>query len=133
MKNPAKAKCGPLPDAARDYLQKQANRDLLRIQELTQDIHLCFDARSKNQLNSEEFNEKVKDLLFDVYGYTQDLSNLNIAFPTLFSEEQVTVLLDLMQLTTQLNLEFPNPEKYTEFDNGQIGGAATILQQQWAA
>ena len=133
MKNPAKETCGPLPDEALNYLKKQANRDLTRIQALTHKIHLCFEQQTNKELSQEEFNERVKDLLYDVYGYIQDLSNLNIAFPTLFSDEQITVLLDLMQLSTQLGLEFAKIENYTEFHNGQIGGAATILQQQWAA
>ncbi len=133
MRNPAKETCGPLPEGALNYLKKQANRDLTRIQALTHKIHLCFEQRESKELNNEEFNANVKDLLVDVYGYIQDLSNLNVTFPTLFTEQQITVLIDLMQLTTQLNLEFPNPEAYTEFANGQIGGAATILQQQWAA
>ena len=133
MKNPAKKVCGPLPHEALNYLKKQANRDLTRIQALTHKIHLCFEQKENNELSKKEFSERVTDLMCDVYGYIQDLSNLNVAFPTLFSDEQITILLDLMQLTTQLNLEFPNAEKYSEFDNGQIGGAATILQQQWAA
>ena len=133
MKNPAKEACGPLPQEALDYLKKQANRDLTHVQTLTHKIHLCFEQQKNNEISKKEFSEKVTDLMCDVYGYVQDLSNLNTAFPTLFNDAQITILLDLMQLTTQLNLEFPNAENYSEFDNGQIGGAVTILQQQWAA
>ena len=94
---------------------------------------MCFEQESSKELTKEEFSERVTKLLMEVFGYIQDLSNLNTAFPTLFTNEQITILLDLMQLAIKLNLEFPKSENYSEFDNGQIGGAATILQQQWAA
>lgn len=133
MKNPAKEACGPLPEAALEYLRKQANRDLNRLQALTHKIHICFEQKENNKLSKKEFNTTLREYLRDIYSYIQDLSNLNVAFPTLFNDQQITILIDLMRLTTQLNLEVPNPENYTEFVNGQIGGAATILQQQWAA
>ncbi len=133
MENPAKETCGTLPQEAYLYLKKLANRDLTRIQALTHKIHLCFEQVNAKELDKEEFNNNTKILLQETYEYIQDLSNLNISFPTLFTNDQITVLLDLMHITTQLNLQFPNPEFYTEFANGQIGGAATIMQQQWAA
>ncbi len=133
MSNPGKERCAALPKEAFHFLKRQANQDLLNIQELTNKIHNYFEKLSKNQIKREVFNKEVQQWLRKTYEHIQDLSNLNSCFPTLFTDDQVTVLLDLMQLTTALNLQFPNPEVYTEYANGQIGGAATIMQQQWAA
>jgi ketosteroid isomerase-like protein len=133
MKTPGEESCGPLPKEAKLYLKKLVNRDLTKIQRNTDTIHGHFQKLEKGKVEKENFNTFVSELLRENFECIQDISNMNIAFPTLFTKDQVTVLGDLKKLTIKLNLEFPNVEKFTEYENGQIGGAAAILQQQWAS
>src|SRR4030065_670187 len=100
--NPAKANCVALPKEAFNFLKKLANRDLTNIQETTDQIH----------------------------NYLQDLTLRNFTFPTLFSDDQATILSDLTQLTREISRAFPSYENFSEYENGQIGGAVTILQPQ---
>ena len=132
-KNPAKETCIALPQPAYNYLKQIANRDLTNIQNTTNKIHNCFQKLSKTKLTQDQFNNQVENLLKETYNHIQDLSYINTAFPTLFTDDQATILNDLIRLTVDLNLATPNPASFTEYENGQIGGAATILQQQWAA
>ncbi|HAZ15548.1 MAG: hypothetical protein A2Y28_00905 [Chlamydiae bacterium GWC2_50_10] len=131
--NPAKATCVALPKEAFNFLKKLANRDLTNIQETTDKIHNCFTKLEENKINSEAFNRDIQNHLNEIYNYLQDLNLLNFTFPTLFSDDQATILSDLTQLTREISRAFPSYENFSEYENGQIGGAVTILQQQWVA
>src|SRR3989304_7265065 len=130
MKNTLKIKCEMLPNTAAIFLKKTPIHNLGLIQKSTEKIHEYFDLLEKRKINQETYNKEVSILMHEAFESIQNLANLNIAFPSLFTEDQLTILEDLMEITKDLNLEHPDPIKYTEFENGQIGGAATIFHQQ---
>lgn len=133
MDNPARTSCAALPKQAETFLKKLVNKDLTRIQKHTETIHGHFQKRERGKMNPEEFHREVEHLLKLIFEHIQEISNMNVAFPTLFTKDQLIILNDLMHLTVKLNLEAPRIESFSEFENGQLGGAAAILQQQWAS
>lgn len=131
MTNIKKPVCATLPKPAAVFLQKLANNDLTNIQKNCDSIHELYDLFTSKKVSKKEFSTQVSSLLRSSHGFIQELSNLNIAFPSLFSEDQTTALNDLIELSKIVNLQNPDIENFTDYENGQIGGAAAIIQQQW--